>query len=87
MRRNYSWTTQKNSHLWAFKEFSPTSKVSVETAKMFKGLESKIIFLWITNEEAITDKLLYISISRARFRLWVTGTSPIIQKTNLIEFT
>ena len=72
----------KNSHLWAFKEFSPASKVLVETEKRFKGLESKIIFLWITDEEAITDKLLYISISRARFRLWVIGTSSIIQKTN-----
>jgi len=77
----------KNSHLWAFKEFSPASKVLVETEKRFKGLESKIIFLWIIDEEAISDKLLYVSISRARFRLWVIGTSPIIQKTNIIKFT
>lgn len=77
----------KNSYLWAFKELSPASKVLVETAKRFKGLEAKIIFLWIIDEEAINDKLLYISISRARFRLWVIGTSPIIQKTNLIKFT
>ena len=72
----------KNSHLWAFKEFSPSFKVLVETEKRFKGLESKIIFLWITDEKAINDKLLYVSISRARFRLWVIGTSPIIQRTN-----
>lgn len=71
----------KNSHLWAFKEFAPVSKVLVETAKRFKGLESKIIFLWIIDEEAITEKLLYVSISRARFRLWVIGTTSIIQKT------
>jgi hypothetical protein len=77
----------KNSHLWAFKEFSPASKVLVETDKRFKGLESKIIFLWITDEKAINDKLLYISISRARFRLWVIGTAPIIQRTNLEKFT
>ena len=77
----------KNSNLWAFKEFCPASKVLVETAKRFKGLESKIIFLWIIDEEAISDKLLYISISRARFRLWVIGTTAIIQKTNLREFT
>jgi hypothetical protein len=75
----------KNSHLWAFKKFSPTSKVLVETAKRFKGLESKIIFLWITGEEAITDKLLYVSISRARFRLWVIGTAPIIKMTNVMK--
>jgi hypothetical protein len=77
----------KNSHLWAYKEFSPASKVLVETEKRFKGLESKIIFLWILDEESISDKLLYVSISRARFRLWVIGTIPIIQKTNLVEFT
>ena len=75
----------KNSHLWAFKEFSPTSKVLVETAKRFKGLESKIIFLWITEEEALSDELLYVSISRARFRLWVIGTTQIIRMTKVIE--
>lgn len=77
----------KNSHLWAFKEFSPAAKVLVESAKRFKGLESKIIFLWIIDKEAITDKLLYVSISRARFRLWLIGTTPIIQMTNLMKFT
>jgi hypothetical protein len=73
----------KNSHLWAFKEFSPVSRVLVETEKRFKGLESKIIFLWIIDEQAITDKLLYISISRARFRLWVIGKPSIIQRVKL----
>ena len=77
----------RNSHLWAFKEFSPASTVLVETEKRFKGLESKIIFLWIIDEDVINDKLLYISISRARFRLWVIGTTPIIKKTNLMKFT
>jgi superfamily I DNA/RNA helicase len=77
----------KNSHIWAFKEFNPASRVLVETEKRFKGLESKIIFLWITDEEVIDDKLLYVSISRARLRLWVIGTTPIIQKTNIIKFT
>jgi len=76
-----------NSHLWAFKEFSPNSKVLVETEKRFKGLEAKIIFLWIIDEESISDKLLYVSISRARFRLWVIGTIPIIQKTYLVKFS
>lgn len=72
----------KNSHLWAFKKFNPASKVLVETAKRFKGLESKIIFLWIVDEKDINDKLLYVSISRARFRLWVVGATSIIQKIN-----
>lgn len=73
----------KNSHFWAFKEFLPVSKVLVETAKRFKGLESKFIFLWIIDEEAITDKLLYVSISRARFRLWIIGTAETIQTARI----
>lgn len=76
----------KNSHLWAFKEFSPASKVLVETAKRFKGLESKIIFLWVIDDEDMDEKLLYVSISRARFRLWVIGTEIFIEKANLREF-
>ena len=76
----------KNSHLWAYKQLLPASKVLVETDRRFKGLESKIIFLWILDEASISDKLLYISISRARFRLWVIGTQSIIKRTNLIEF-
>ena len=43
----------KNNKIWAFKEFSPQSKVLVETAKRFKGLESKIIFLWIVGDTDI----------------------------------
>jgi len=77
----------KNSHLWVFKKLYPASKVLVETVKRFKGLESKIIFLWIIDKEAINDKLLYVSISRARFRLWVVGTTPIVQISNLMEIT
>ncbi|MBU2512139.1 NERD domain-containing protein [bacterium] len=73
----------KNRHWWAFKEFSPASKVLVETVKRFKGLESNIIFLWITDENSINEKLLYISISRARFRLWVIGTASSIKLANL----
>ena len=59
--------------LWAFKEYSPENKVLVETAKRYKGLEAKIIFLWITDSESMDEKLLYVSISRARFRLWIIG--------------
>ena len=73
----------KNSHLWAFKEFCPEAKVLVETAKRFKGLEAKIVVLWIIDEYKMTDKLLYVSISRARFRLWIVGTAAAMQKTNI----
>lgn len=67
----------KNNHLWAYKEFSPESKVLVETAKRFKGLESKIVFLWILDSMMMDETLLYISISRARFRLWIIGDKCI----------
>ncbi len=63
--------------LWAFKQYSPVNKVLVETAKRFKGLEAKIIFLWITDSESMDEKLLYVSISRARFRLWIIGDKYI----------
>jgi len=67
----------RNKKLWAFKEFSPKTKVLVETAKRFKGLEANIIFLWILNSSQMNDKLLYISISRARFRLLIIGDNSI----------
>ena len=67
----------RNKKLWAFKEFSPKTKVLVETAKRFKGLESNIIFLWILDSTQINEKLLYVSISRARFRLFIVGDEDI----------
>jgi len=67
----------RNNKLWAFKEFFPQSKVLVETAKRFKGLEAKIIFLWLLDSSNMDDKLLYVSISRARFRLWIVGDSNV----------
>lgn len=67
----------KNRKIWAFKEFSPQSKVLVETAKRFKGLESKIIFLWVLDYSKTSEKMLYVSISRARFRLWIVGDTDI----------
>lgn len=69
----------RNKKLWAFKEFSPKSNVLVETAKRFKGLEANIIFLWILDPSNMEDKLLYVSISRARFRLCVVGDSSVDQ--------
>ncbi len=62
-----------HKNLWAFKEYSPDNKVLVETAKRFKGLEANIVFLWITDPESMDEKLLYVSISRARFRLFIIG--------------
>lgn len=67
----------RNQKLWAFKEFSPKTKVLVETAKRFKGLEANIIFLWILDSSKMSEKLLYVSISRARFRLFLVGDENI----------
>ena len=74
--------SSRNNHQWAFKSYNPETKVLVETAKRFKGLEANIIFLWIMEESVLDDKLLYVSISRARFRLSIIGGSYIknIQK-------
>lgn len=67
----------RNKKIWAFKEFSPQTKVLVETAKRFKGLEANIIFLWILDSSQMDEKLLYVSISRARFRLFIIGDEGI----------
>ncbi len=75
--------TTRNKKLWAFKEFTPKDKVLVETAARFKGLEANIIFLWLLNPISINEKLLYVSISRARFRLWVVGNEEIINHINI----
>ncbi len=71
-------TKQKN--VFVFKDYSPQNHVLVETAKRFKGLESKIIILWILDSYAYDEKLLYVSISRARLRLWIVGNNEIIDQ-------
>lgn len=65
----------KHKNLWAFKDFEPQKHVLVDTAKRFKGLESKVVFLWITDPFGIDEKLLYVSISRARLRLWIASNN------------
>ncbi|MBA6328136.1 NERD domain-containing protein [Colwellia sp. MB02u-6] len=62
----------KFNKFFKYKSLNRDDLVLVETAKRFKGLESKIIILWILNEEDTSDSLLYVSISRARLRLWVS---------------
>ncbi len=77
---------QSSTHkdLWAYKEHTPKNKVLVETAKRFKGMEAKLIFLWITDPESMNEALLYVSISRARFRLWIIG-DKYIEKIRLFS--
>ena len=69
----------KNHHIWAFKDYSPESRVLVETVKRFKGLEANIIFLWILDDTIIDNTLLYIASSRARARLYVVGSGKFIE--------
>ena len=61
----------KAHKLFMYKSLSQEQLVLVETAKRFKGLESKLLILWILNDEDVSDSLLYVSISRARLRLWI----------------
>ena len=69
--------SSKNNGMWSYQEPSPKEKVLVETAKRFKGLEAKLILLWVANPESMDKELLYVSISRARFRLWIVGDKSI----------
>ena len=65
--------------IWAFKDYAPQKHVLVETAKRFKGLESKIIILWVIDFDSYDKKLLYVAISRARLRLWIVGNNDILK--------
>jgi len=67
----------KNSQMWGFQVFSPEKHVLIETAKRYKGLESKILFLWVLNPADADGKLLYVSLSRARLRLYVVGNESV----------
>jgi superfamily I DNA/RNA helicase len=68
-------TSQAN--VWAFKQIEPKKKVLVETAKRFKGLESKLLIVWVLDDSQLTDKVLYVAISRARLRLWIVGSDAL----------
>tara|TARA_Y100000780_G_scaffold231998_1_gene260193 strand:+ start:2548 stop:2847 length:300 start_codon:yes stop_codon:yes gene_type:complete len=60
-----------------YKSLNQDDLVLVETARRFKGLESKLVVLWILDDEDASDSLLYVSISRARLRLWVSCSKTI----------
>lgn len=61
----------KAHKLFKYKSLNQEELVLVETAKRFKGLESKLLILWILNDDDVSDPMLYVSISRARLRLWI----------------
>jgi hypothetical protein len=62
---------------WGFKDLTSEADVLVETAKRFKGLESKLLILWVLNPLHLTDSLIYVATSRARLRLWIYGNQDL----------
>jgi hypothetical protein len=61
---------------WAIEQHGQANTVLVETAPRFKGLESLIIFLWGIDkvDPSIDRELLYVSLSRAKSRLYLVST-------------
>lgn len=60
---------------WAFEEYSVGRGVRVDTAQRFKGLEAAVVYLWGVGEfELDRDReLLYVTLSRAKSRLYLIG--------------
>jgi hypothetical protein len=67
----------RHANFWAFKAISPAHHVLVETAKRFKGLESKLLIVWVLDERELNDALLYVALSRASLRLWIVGNTTL----------
>ena len=63
---------------WAFKSSHVENEVLVDTAKRFKGMESKLLIFWILDDSLLTESLLYVATSRARLRLWIVGKKSVI---------
>ena len=55
--------------------YGKKSGVRVDTLQRFKGLEASIVFLWGADEldPKIDQELLYVTLSRAKFRLFLVG--------------
>lgn len=62
---------------WSFKNADVPGSVLVETAKRFKGMESKLLIFWILDDSYLSDSLIYVATSRARLRLWVVCNEPV----------
>lgn len=66
---------------WSFESLWKKSTVLVDTARRFKGLEAGIVILWGL-EQANCERekeLLYVSLSRARSRLFLVGTQDVFE--------
>jgi hypothetical protein len=74
---------------WSFESLWKKSTVLVDTAKRFKGLEAGIVILWGL-EQANCDRdreLLYVSLSRARSRLFLVGTQEMFESVTKAQMT
>jgi len=60
---------------WAIETYNVPNAIRVDTAQRFKGLEAAIVYLWGADEfDRERDKeLLYVTITRAKSRLFVVG--------------
>ena len=60
---------------WAIESHNVPNTIRVETMQRFKGLEAAILYLWGADEfDKERDKeLLYVTITRAKSRLFVVG--------------
>tara|TARA_R110002012_G_C11610508_1_gene608120 strand:+ start:228 stop:1409 length:1182 start_codon:yes stop_codon:yes gene_type:complete len=65
---------------WSFKEADIPGSVLVETAKRFKGMESKLLIFWVLDDSYLTETLVYVATSRARLRLWIIGNDDTNKK-------
>lgn len=65
---------------WTFKATKASNSILVDTAKRFKGMESKLLIFWVLDDSFLTDSLIYVAASRARLRLWVVGNNKTIHK-------
>lgn len=66
---------------WSFEILWKQSTVLVDTARRFKGLEAGIIVLWgLEQANCESDReLLYVSLSRARSRLFLVGSRDMFE--------
>lgn len=68
---------------WAFREHWREGRVAVDTARRFKGLEATVVLLWGIEYASgdIVRELMYVSLSRARSRLWLVGNDARVRET------
>jgi len=66
---------------WSFEILWKQSTVLVDTAKRFKGLEAGVVVLWgLEQANCESDReLLYVSLSRARSRLFLIGSQEMFE--------